>query len=44
MWKLGAVKTVRGRRREAKSGERLTLESIDCELIVDALYRGVFDE
>ena len=32
------------RRREAKSGERLTLESIDCELIVDALYHGVFDE
>lgn len=30
-------------RREAKSGERLTLESIDSELVVDDLYRGVLD-
>ncbi|HXV64241.1 MAG TPA: Uma2 family endonuclease [Vicinamibacteria bacterium] len=32
------------RRRTARSGERLTLESIDCELVVDDLYRGVLDE
>ena len=31
-------------RREVRSGERLTLESIECELVVDALYQGVFDE
>jgi len=30
-------------RREAKAGGRLALESIDCELVVDELYRGVFD-
>ena len=32
------------RRREAKSGGHLTLESIDCELVVDDLYRGVLDD
>ena len=31
------------RRREARAGEHLMLESIECELVVDALYRGVFD-
>ena len=29
---------------EAKSEERLTLESIDCELVVDDPYRGVLDD
>lgn len=30
-------------RRKAGSGDRLTLESIGCEIVVDDLYRGVFD-
>lgn len=30
-------------RLEAKAGERLVLQSIQCELNVDELYRGVFD-
>ena len=31
-------------RHEAKSGGRLALKSIDCELVIDELYRGIFDE
>ena len=30
--------------QEAKAGERLEIESIDCELVTDELYQGVFDE
>jgi Uma2 family endonuclease len=30
-------------KREGRSGARLALRSIDCELVVDELYRGVFD-
>jgi Uma2 family endonuclease len=30
-------------KREGRSGDRVALPSIDCELVVDELYRGVFD-
>ncbi|HJS73708.1 MAG TPA: Uma2 family endonuclease, partial [Vicinamibacteria bacterium] len=30
-------------RLEAQSGERVTLQSIECQLDVDELYRGVFE-
>ncbi len=29
--------------REARSGARIALRSIDCDLVVDELYRGVFE-